>query len=211
MNQEEIIKKTREYIQSKMDGDGTGHDWWHIYRVCETAKEIGKKEKADLFVVELAALLHEIGDWKTAEAGNYDFIQTWLSELGVDQQIIDHIENIVKNVSFRGINLGCQVDTLEGKVVQDADRLDAIGAIGIARCFTYGGSRGRVLYDPSVKPDPENYHKKVSEDSLSHFHEKLFLIKDLMNTSVGMDMAIERDKFLREFFDRFMDEWEGKR
>jgi uncharacterized protein len=150
-----IIERTANHVRAVLSGDGTGHDWWHVYRVWRMAQRIGWAESADLLVVELAALLHDIADWKLhdgdllvgpARAGE------WLETLDLDRGIVDHICHIVANISFKGAAVEQQPLALEGQVVQDANRLDAMGAIGIARAFAYGGAKGQSIYDPAIKP-----------------------------------------------------------
>ena len=151
----EIIELTADHVESLLSGEGSGHDWWHIERVWRMAKRIGLAEHAELPVVELAALLHDIADWK-AHGGDATVgpktARIWLKSLGVDSAMTQHVCQIIADISFKGANVEQPTLSLEGKVVQDADRLDAIGAIGIARAFAYGGSKGRLIYDPTRKP-----------------------------------------------------------
>lgn len=155
MDKKQIINQTADYIKAKLAGESSGHDWWHVYRVWRSALHIGKHEKVDLFVVELAALLHDISDWKFNE-GNDDvgpkLAKEWLEKLSVDEDVISHVCQIIKDVSFKGAGVKTKMKTVEGMVVQDADRLDAIGAIGIGRAFAYGGAKGREMYNPKIKP-----------------------------------------------------------
>ena len=213
-----IIRQTAEHVKKTMYGEGTGHDWWHVYRVWNIAKRIAKTEKdADVEVVELGALLHDIKDWKFSngdmKAGE-KAAREWLESINTDPEIVDKVCYIVGNVSFKGAGVKDRMKTLEGMIVQDADRIDAIGAIGIARCFAYGGYKSRQIYDPGIKPA---LHKtfaayKTSEGtSVNHFYEKLLLLKDRMHTKEGKRIATERDRFIREYLDRFMDEWEGRK
>jgi len=214
MNKDLIINKTKEYAKSKLEGEGTGHDWYHILRVFNTSVFIGKKENADLFVVKLAALLHDIADWKFNE-GNCDIgpniAREWLQSLNVHYDIIENVTKIIATMSFKGGTTNAEQETMEGKVVQDADRLDAIGAIGIARAFAYGGFKERELYNPNIKPqkyeDFEQYKKSVST-TVNHFYEKLLLLKDLMNTDSGKSLAIQRHKFMEEYLNQFFREWD---
>ncbi|MBU3175168.1 HD domain-containing protein [Clostridium estertheticum] len=214
MDKELIINKTMEYVKSKLEGEGTGHDFFHILRVYKTALYIAKKEGADLFVVGLTALLHDIADWKFND-GNSDIgprlTKDWLESLEVDDVTINKITMIIRTMSFKGGTTNSKQETIEGKVVQDADRLDAIGAIGIARAFAYGGYKRRELYNPNIKPqkykDFDQY--KVSIDTtVNHFYEKLLLLKDLMNTKAGKTMAEERHKFMITYLDYFFREWD---
>lgn len=214
MDKELIINKTMEYVKSKLEGEGTGHDYFHILRVYKTAIYICKKEGADLFVVELAALLHDIADWKFND-GNSDIgprlAKDWLESLDVDGVIINKITIIIRTMSFKGGTTNSKQETIEGKVVQDADRLDAIGAIGIGRAFAYGGYKRRELYNPNIKAqkykDFDQY--KVSMDTtVNHFYEKLLLLKDLMNTESGKTMAKERHEFMITYLKHFFGEWD---
>jgi len=214
-NQEEIIRKTAEYVRATLEGEASGHDWWHAYRVWKVAQTIGKQEGADLFVVELAALLHDIADWKFHDGDETvgpQKARTWLTSLHVQKDIIDHVCEIIETVSFKGAGVATPMRTLEGKVVQDADRLDAIGAIGIGRCFAFGGSKGRLMYDPQQKvllhESAESY-KKNDSTSLNHFYEKLFLVKDRINTKTARDIAQQRHEYMKVFVKRFLDEWNG--
>jgi len=156
MNEETILKQTEEHIKNKLSGEGSGHDWWHIYRVRKIAVHIGTLENADLFVVQLAALLHDISDWKFND-GNFNagpgLAREWLEKLQVRAEIISHVCEIIKGVSFKGAGVKTKMGTLEGMIVQDADRLDAIGAIGIARTFAYGGHKSREIYNPGIRPE----------------------------------------------------------
>lgn len=214
--QEEIIKKTAEHVETIFKNDGSGHDWWHMKRVWDNAKRIGEAENADMFLVELGALLHDIADWKD-HGGDLAIgprvAGEWLASLKVEPETIERIKDIVAHVSFKGAGVKNEMSTLEGKVVQDADRLDAIGAIAVARTFTWGGSRGRLIYDPNTKAELHKSfeaYKKSTSSSLHHFYEKLFLLKDLMNTATGKKLADQRDQFMHNFVDQFLAEWEGR-
>jgi uncharacterized protein len=214
MDKKLVIDKTKEYVKSKLDGEGTGHDFWHILRVYKTAIHIGEKEKADLYVVSLAALLHDIADWKFNE-GNSDIgpklSREWLETLGVEEHIINRVTNIIGTISFKGGTTNASQNTIEGKVVQDADRLDALGAIGIARAFAYGGYKERELYNPNIDPQKftsfEQYRKNTGT-TVNHFYEKLLLLKDLMNTESGKSMAQERHEFMEDYLKQFFIEWD---
>lgn len=219
MTKTQIIKKTEKFVQSKLYGEGSGHDWWHTWRVWQMAKKIAAQEKADLFVVELAALLHDIADWKFQK--NYDdsvgaiVTKEWLEKLGVDAETINRVCKIVTGISFKGAGVKDKLDTIAGKVVQDADRLDAIGAVGIARCFTYGGSIGRQIYDPNLKIQAHKSFKayRINQkqgSSVNHFYEKLLLLKDRVNTKTGKKLAAKRHKLMESFLDRFFGEWNGE-
>ena len=215
MIKEQIIKQTAEHVKEMLAGKSSDHDWWHIYRVWKNAVHIGKRENADLFVIELAALLHDIADWKF-NAGNDDIgpklAREWLENLFVAEEVISHVCRIVKGVTFKGAGVESKMETTEGMVVQDADRLDAIGAIGIGRAFTFGGSRGLEMYNPDIKlvrHETFEQYKKKHSPTVNHFYEKLLLLKDLMNTATAKKMAERRHKVMEEFLDEFFREWEG--
>ncbi len=216
MNKQQIINKTAEYVKTKLAGEGTGHDWWHTERVWKMAVNIGKREKADLFIVQLAALLHDIADWKfndgNDEAGP-ELASIWLKKLKVEEAIVKHICQIIKDVSFKGPGVKSKIKTKEGMAVQDADRLDALGAMGISRTFAYGGSKGREIYNPKIKPQTHRTFKQYKNNhgtSINHFYEKLLLLKNLMNTATAKKIAARRHKFIEKFLAEFFKEWEGK-
>jgi uncharacterized protein len=209
MNQKYIIKKTEEFVKNKMKGD-PGHDWSHVNRVRKLALHIGKKEKADLFIVELAAILHDVADHKfyggDDKIGSKTAAQ-WLNKIKIDQKLIEHICHIIDEVSFKGAGVKYNMKTIEGKVVQDADKLDAMGAIGIARTFSYGGHFNVPMYIPDKKPIFHTsfaQYKKNSASTINHFYEKLLLLKDRMHTKSAKVLASKRHKFmelyLKEFF-----------
>jgi uncharacterized protein len=208
-NKQEIIDKTAAYVKSVLQGESSGHDWWHIYRVWKLARIIAKEERADLVIVELAALLHDIADWKFTEGDEEvgpKLAREWLEPLSVEKKDIDHITEIIKDLSYKGAKVQTSMKTLEGKVVQDADRLDAMGAIGIARCFAYGGHKGREIYNPEIKPqlhDSADAYKNNKSPSINHFYEKLLLLKDLINTESAKSIAQERHEFMEKFLDEF--------
>ena len=210
----DLIDRTVNHVQAVLSGDGTGHDWWHVHRVWRMAQRIGRAENADLLVVELAALLHDIADWKLQDGDTSvgpARAKEWLDSLGMDMGVVDHVCQIVANISFKGAAVEQPPLSLEGRVVQDADRLDAMGAIGIARAFVYGGAKGREIYDPGVQPTEhrtaESYLKGGT--TINHFYEKLLLLKDRMNTATGRAMAEERHRFMEDYLRRFYEEWEG--
>ncbi len=208
----DLIDSTAAYVRTTLSGDGTGHDWWHVYRVWRTAQRIGQAEKADLLVVELAALLYEIADWKLHGGDSTvgpRIAREWLDSL--DARISDHVCQIIANISFKGAKVEQPTLSLEGQVVQDADRLDAMGAIGIARAFAYGGAKGQAIYDPAVSHTahrtPEAYLQ--SGTTINHFYEKLLLLRDRMNTATGRAVAEETHQFMEDYLRRFFEEWEG--
>jgi uncharacterized protein len=215
MSPPDLIDRTANHVTAALSGDSTGHDWWHVYRVWKMAQRIGQAEKADLLVVELAALLHDIADWKLHDGDSTVGPRTageWLDSLGVDRNVIEHVCQIIANISFKGAGVEQPPLSLEGKVVQDADRLDAMGAIGIARAFAYWGAKGQAIYDPAVKPTEhrtaEAYLKGGT--TINHFYEKLLLLRDRMNTATGRAMARKRHRFMEDYLRRFYEEWEGK-
>lgn len=215
MNQNDIIQKTAEYIKQEFSNDSSGHDWWHIYRVWKTSITICQKENADMFIVQLAALLHDLDDWKFNETEDETPLRAklWLDSCSVDSSITDNVCHIIKHISYKGANVKNTMDSLEGFIVQDADRLDAIGAIGIARTFAYGGYKNRLMYNPEAKPEIHNSfeeYKNSNSDTVNHFHEKLLLLKDRMHTQTAKQMAEERHTVMIKFLDDFMKEWEGK-
>jgi uncharacterized protein len=207
------ISRTEEYVREKLPVDATGHDWHHVFRVRRNALAIGKAEGADLLIVELAALLHDIADYKFHggdEKAGPEVARQWLAGLNVPADIVEHICQIISRLSFKGAAVTQEPLSLEGQVVQDADRLDALGAIGIARAFAYGGFKGQPLYDPEVPPEMHTSfaaYKKSGGTSLNHFYEKLLLLKDRFNTAAGRRLAEERHAFLEEFVRRFLEEW----
>ncbi len=216
MNKQEIIDKTAEYARETLEGEGSGHDWWHVYRVWKMAQHIGQKEKADMFVVELAALLHDIADWKAHDGDDTAgprVARQWLEKQGVEEEIILHVCTIIKEVSFKGAKVETKMSTIEGEITQDSDRLDAIGAMGIARAFTYGGAKSRGMYDPKVKSqlhESFEQYKKNNGTTINHFYEKLLLLRDLMKTETGREIAQGRHVVMENFLTEFFQEWEGK-
>ncbi len=215
VRREDIIARAADHVRAKLEGEGTGHDWWHIRRVWKTAVAIGKREKADLFIVELAALLHDIADWKfhggDLSAGPRA-ARAWLESLGAEPAAIDRVCAVINEVTFKGAGVPTPTSSLEAKVVQDADRLDALGAIGIGRAFAYGGAKGRLMHDPNEKPRLHasfEAYKKSRGTTINHFHEKLLLLKERMNTAAGRRMAAQRHKFMESFLKEFMKEWDS--
>ncbi len=209
-----IIQKTEEFVKETLEGD-SGHDWWHIHRVRNTALTLAKEEKANELIVELAALLHDIADHKFHggdELLGARVAKKWLRNFPIPEATTNHICEIIAHISFKGANVSTPMESIEGKVVQDADRLDAIGAIGIARAFSYGGFKRREMYNPGVPPVMHSSfeaYKNSEGHTINHFYEKLFLLKDRMNTASGKKMAEERHNFMIEYVDRFKNEWKG--
>ena len=216
MQRAEIIQRTINFVQQTLADSESGHDWWHIFRVWTMSKTLQQKEGGDLFIIELAALLHDIADWKLndgKEEEGYRTIEKWLGEVGLDDHNIEMIIVIIREVSFKGADVKTPMSSLEGKIVQDADRLDAIGAIGIARAFAYGGNRNRMIYDPGVQAEMHQSfaaYKKAEGTTVNHFYEKLLLLKERMNTATAKEIAAERHAFMETFLERFYREWEGK-
>ncbi|MBI4895453.1 MAG: HD domain-containing protein [Candidatus Aenigmarchaeota archaeon] len=213
MDNKEIIQKTKDHVKQILERESTGHDWWHIERVWKVAKYLAEKEKANLFIVELAALLHELGDRKLTGLPETTSkpARNFLEKLNIEGTIINHVCEIIDNMSFSKNVDKIQKLSLEGIIVQDADRLDALGAIGIARCFSYGGKKETPLHDPEITPikhTKESYKKTTT--SINHFYEKLLLLKDLMNTKTARQMAENRHKFMEKYLDEFYIEWDGK-
>jgi len=196
----DIVEQAKVYARDMFAGDSSGHDYAHTLRVYKTAVKIAREEGADLLTVQLCALLHDVDDRKLSPdtAENLDNAVNFLRSRHVSEEQIRVICRAISQISFS--KHPGPPDTLEGKCVQDADRLDAMGAIGIARTFAFGGSRGRVLYDPEGKD---------TASSVAHFYDKLLRLKDLMNTPAGKRLAEERDLYMRNFLDRFFAEWEG--
>jgi len=211
-----VVDKTVGFVKQQLKGAEGGHDWWHIYRVWTTAKNIAAQEEVDPFIVELGALLHDIADSKFHDGDEGIGPRTardFLSNLGVDPKIVEHVGLIVANISFKGGKHEQAFRSSELDVIQDADRLDAMGAIGIARAFNFGGHVGRELYNPDIKPNLEmtkEEYKKAGAPTLNHFYEKLLLLKDRMNTEAGRRLAEQRHDFMERYLDEFYREWEGK-
>lgn len=210
--QKDLIDRAAEYVRAKFENEYSGHDWFHTLRVFKSATRIAEAEGADVETVQLAALLHDVDDRKLSPETCADKAnaRAFLSENAVDERKIEEICRIIGDISF---SEGRVPSTLEGKCVQDADRLDAIGAVGIARAFAYGGNHNRLMYHPDIAPNvsmtKEEYSKSEST-TLNHFYEKLFLLADMMNTETAKAIARERDGYMRGFIEEFMDEWEGK-
>lgn len=208
------IQRIAVEVRSRQTGDSSGHDWTHTVRVWNLALVIAAAEHADIFIVSLSALLHDVGDWKLFDgddAAGHREVRGILDANDCDPAVSDHVMTIISELSFMGGGTPRPMSSLEGEIVQDADRLDAIGAIGIARTFAYGGSRGRLIYDPGYTPNLQmtaEEYRLSKGDSISHFHEKLLLLKDLMNTRTAKRIAEERRQVMETFLDDFMHEWE---
>jgi len=219
MDQEIIIQNTIVFVKETLKNAEGGHDWFHIERVYKNALLISKKEHVDHFIVRLGALLHDIADAKF-----YDGDETmgpkmateFLTTQQVDADVRAHIVNIINHISYKN-SLSSTIEKFTSKeleVVQDADRLDAIGAIGIARCFNYGGFKNRTLYNPEILPNlkmTKEEYKKSEAPTINHFYEKLLLLKDQMNTHTGKEIALERHRYMEQFLRQFYEEWDGKK
>ncbi len=214
---QKLIDETAAFAKERLTVAEAGHDWWHTCRVWQTARHIGQQENVNMLVVELAALLHDIadakfhdGDENIGPATAYDF----LSQKGVDENTIQQVVNIIKHMSFKNSFDAVTYSSQELCVLQDADRLDAIGAIGIARAFSYGGFRGRIFYDPDIPPITgmtKEQYKQSTAPTINHFYEKLLLLKDRMHTRTGRAMAEDRHTFMEYFLSQFFQEWSGEK
>ena len=217
MDKEKIITTTIAFVKKELKNAEGGHDWFHIERVFKNSILISKDEKVDVFVVSLAALLHDIADpkfYNGDETVGPKVATKFLKEQEVHEQIINHVVNIIKHISFKNSfdKESKKFTSIELKVVQDADRLDAIGAIGIARCFNYGGFKNRALYDPEIIPNlnmTKKQYKNSDTPTINHFYEKLLLLKDSMNTLSGKKIAAQRHAFMETYLKQFYDEWDG--
>ena len=216
MNKEQIILNTIDFVKETLEGAEGGHDWFHIERVYKNALLISENEKVDRFTVQLGALLHDIADAKFYngdESIGPKKAREFLKKQYVDEDIIIHIENIILFISYKSsLDASEKFTSPELDVIQDADRLDAIGAIGIARCFNYGGFKNRSLYDPTIEPNLEmtkEQYKKSTAPTINHFYEKLLLLKDKMNTKTGQLLAKERHGYMEQFLQQFYEEWNG--
>lgn len=214
-NKEFLIEITEKFVRQELNNAEAGHDWWHAVRVRNNALTIAKSESCDILVVELAALLHDIADSKFNngdENAGPEKAANFLAMHGVNSNVSDHIIQIIRNISFKGGNLIQNFNSHELDIVQDADRLDALGAIGIARAFSYGGHKGREFFNPEIPPSlemsPEQY-KNSTAPTINHFYEKLILLKERMNTKKGKQLAEERHQYLLNFLDQFYSEWHG--
>ncbi|WP_078554250.1 HD domain-containing protein [Bacillus alkalicellulosilyticus] len=212
MNKEEIVNRAINYVKAIHDNEKSGHDWYHVERVTKLAETIAREEQADEFTCKLAALFHDVPDEKLVDdvEAKIEEIDNWLTQHGVES---GPILDIIKNMSFKGGQTHHKL-SLEGQVVQDADRLDAIGAIGIARTFVYAGHKGDLMYDPELPFREEMTAKEYREGkstAINHFYEKLLKLKGLMNTDTGKNMAEQRHSYMVEFLNQFTNEWNGIR
>lgn len=217
MNEEEVVKEAEVFVKDLLGQEATGHDWWHVVRVRNIARQLHAVEGGDWFVIDLALMLHDVGDRKVIDKDDDDYTiaERFLVGQAVDQDVIDEVMFIIKNMSFsKSLNTKRPDASIEFAIVQDADRLDAIGAVGIARAFAYGGSKHRPLYDPTASA----HHARTTQEyrthegsTFHHFEEKLLLIKDLLNTDAARAVAEQRDAFMRQYLAQFLDEWDGKK
>lgn len=217
MNTNYLIDKTIRFVKTTLAQAEGGHDWFHIERVYKNALLIAESEKCDLEIVQLGALLHDIADSKFHDGDESigpKTARTFLESEKVEPTIIDHVIAIIENISFKGGKVERQFSSIELDIVQDADRLDAIGAIGIARTFNYGGFKNRALYNPEIAPNlsmTKDEYKNNEAPTINHFYEKLLLLKDKMNTQTGKQIAQDRHRYMEDFLKQFYAEWEGKK
>jgi len=217
MNTTDLINNTILFVKQKLENAEGGHDWFHIERVYKNALLIAKEENCNLQIVQLGALLHDIADSKFHdgdESVGPKVAKAFLESQDVSEDIIDAVINIIENISFKGGNFEKKINSIELDIVQDADRLDAIGAIGIARTFNYGGFKNRTLYDPEIAPNltmSKEEYKNSQAPTINHFYEKLLLLKDKMNTETGKQIAQQRHRFMETFLAQFYAEWEGEK
>ena len=217
MIKEDIIDKTILFVKEKLENAEGGHDWFHIERVYKNAVLISKNEACDATIVRLGALLHDIADSKFHngdETVGPTVAREFLESENAAEETIAHVINIIENISYKGGNFEKKFSSIELDIVQDADRLDAIGAIGIARTFNYGGFKNRTIYDPKIAPKTKmskEEYKNNDSPTLNHFYEKLLLLKDKMNTVTGKQIAQERHKYMEGFLSQFYAEWEGEK
>lgn len=216
MNKQQIIANTISFVKQTLKNAEGGHDWFHTHRVLKNAQLIATNEAVDEFVVSLGALLHDIADSKfhnEDETIGPKVATEFLQSQQVDSNIIEHVVQIINNISFKGGKVTRSFSSQELDVVQDADRLDAIGAVGIARTFNYGGFKNRAIYNPDIGPDlkmTKEEYKNATAPSINHFYEKLLLLKDKMNTKTGKQLAQQRHEYMEQFLEQFYKEWNGE-
>lgn len=213
IRQKETLSKTSVYVQQHFESDSSGHDWWHISRVRKLALNISEHEGGNTFIIEMAAFLHDLDDWKLVQKNDNSKTEAWLKQLHISEKETKQILEIIEQVSFKGAGVETLAISLEAQIVQDADRLDAIGAIGIARTFAYGGHKNRLMYHPDIKPEMhQNFdaYKKTTAPTINHFYEKLLLLKNRINTETAKHMAEARHKYMEDFLEQFYNEWDGK-
>ena len=217
MKNPQLISNTIAFVKQQLANAEGGHDWFHIERVLKNAENIAKGEDCNLEIVQLGALLHDIADSKFHngdETIGPKVAREFLESQSVEEETIQHVINIIDNISYKGGNFEKKFTSKELDIVQDADRLDALGAIGIARAFNYGGFKNRTLYNPEIAPNlsmSKDEYKKNDSPTLNHFYEKLLLLKDLMNTETGKQIALERHRYMENFLAQFYAEWDGEK
>ncbi|RZK11019.1 MAG: HD domain-containing protein [Flavobacterium sp.] len=217
MENQKLIEKTINFVKEKLKGAEGGHDWFHIERVYKNTLLIAKDEECNVLVCQLGALLHDIADSKFHngdETVGPKTARSFLEKENVSEEVIEHVIKIIENISFKGGNFEKKFNSIELDIVQDADRLDAIGAIGIARCFNYGGFKNRALHNPEILPNlkmTKEEYKNTNSPTITHFYEKLLLLKDKMNTKTGKKIAEKRHQYMEGFLEQFFAEWEGKK
>jgi len=212
LTEQQQLERTEEYIRAEFETDGSGHDWWHVFRVRNMALKIAESEGGDRFIIQMAALLHDLDDWKLNDY-KHKKTEEWLDKIEIPENQQKEIIHITEAVSFKGAGVENSAKTIEARIVQDADRLDAIGAIGIARAFAYGGSKNRLIYHPDIKPEFHNNfeaYKKSLSPSVNHFYEKLLLLKNRLNTKTAIEIAENRHTFMEDYLQHFFDELDGK-
>lgn len=216
MDERELVERTAEHVKKALADDYSGHDWWHVYRVRQMAVHLASDTAANVAVVELGALLHDIADWKLHD-GDLEIgprvAREWLESLDAAPEIVDQVSSIIAGMSFVGAGVPDEVHSLEAQIVQDADRLDALGAVGIGRTFAFGGAHNRQMYSPDIHPV---YHKNFASyassasPTINHFYEKLFLLKERMHTAAAREIAEGRHQYMVDFVNRFYMEFDGK-
>jgi len=217
MNIKTLTEETERFVKARLNGEGTGHDWWHVVRVVNIARKIHETEGGDWTVVHITLLLHDVGDRKVInkDDDDYSIAEDFLISQSAPTEMIHKVMAIIKTMSYSKSFDDIEKDnSIEFQIVQDADRLDAIGAIGVGRAFAYGGSRSRLLYDPEYTPQEftsSEAYKKAEGSTIHHFYEKLLLLKDGLNTDSAKEIANRRDAFMRLFLEEFLDEWNGKK
>lgn len=218
MTNSQLIEKTKNFVKETLKNAEGGHDWFHTLRVYNNAILISKNESVNELIVALGALLHDIADSKFTngdETVGPKMAREFLFKHNVDSLVIEHVINIIKHVSFKNsLEKTTPFSSKELEVIQDADRLDALGAMGIARCFNYGGFKNRALFDPSIKPNlkmSKEEYKTSTAPTINHFYEKLLLLKDKMNTKTGKKIAEKRHLFMEQYLEQFYAEWDGKK
>ncbi len=207
------LEETENFVHDHFEGEGSGHDYWHIYRVRNLSVKFADLEGGNKFCIEMAALLHDLDDWKLSGDSSEKKAELWMKSIGVADPDRLLILEIIDQVSYKGAGVETKAITVEAKIVQDADRLDAIGAIGIARTFAYGGNKKRLIYHPDIKPEIHNSfeeYKKTTAPTINHFYEKLLLLKERINTKSAKKIAEQRHQFMKTFLEQFYGEWESE-